>query len=386
MNFINSMTSNVGGFVFGLAAFLFVLSIVVFVHEMGHFLVARWCGVKVSTFSLGFGREIYGFNDKHGTRWRFAWIPLGGYVKFMDDENGASMPMRDRIEKMTPEERAGSFHAKPLWQKAAVVAAGPIANFLLAIAIFAIFLMTVGTYTTVARVDDLVPGGVAERAGFKPGDTVVSINGRSLDSFQQLQQLVTDNVGAKMTFVVKRQNAEVELVATPELAEVDDGIGGKAKVGRLGIKQTQGRQDLVHKVYGPIDSIILGTQKSYGIIKSTFAYLGNVIKGHQSADQLGGPARIADASNKIAKLGLDQLVYFMAFISVSVGMINLFPVPVLDGGHLAFYAIEALRGKPLSEATQEMAFRVGFGLIMALMLFAFWNDRFILLGWLPGMG
>ena len=386
MNFINSISANLGGFLFGAAAFLFVLSIVVFVHEMGHFLVARWCGVKVSAFSLGFGREIYGFDDKHGTRWRFAWIPLGGYVKFMDDENGASMPMRERIEKMTPEECAVSFHAKPLWQKAAVVAAGPIANFLLAITIFAIFLMTVGTYTTLARVDDLVPGGAAERAGFKAGDTIVAINGRPLDSFQQLQQLVTDNVGAKMSFTVKRQASDVELVATPELSEVDDGIGGKAKVGRLGIKQTQAKQDVIHKVYGPIDSVILGTQKSYGIIRSTFAYLGNVIKGHQSADQLGGPARIADASSKIAKLGLDQLVYFMAFISVSIGMINLFPVPILDGGHLAFYAIEALRGKPLSEATQEMAFRVGFGLIMALMLFAFWNDRFILLGWLPGMG
>ncbi len=386
MNLINSLSANLGGFLFGAAAFLFVLSIVVFVHEMGHFLVARWCGVKVSAFSLGFGREIYGFDDKHGTRWRFAWIPLGGYVKFMDDENGASMPMRERIEKMTPEERAVSFHAKPLWQKAAVVAAGPIANFLLAIMIFAIFLMTVGTYTTLARVDDLVPGGAAERAGFEAGDTIVAINGYPLDSFQQLQQLVTDNVGAKMSFTVKRKGSDVELVATPELSEVDDGIGGKAKVGRLGIKQTQAKQDVVHKVYGPIDSVILGTQKSYGIIRSTFAYLGNVIKGHQSADQLGGPARIADASSKIAKLGLDQLVYFMAFISVSIGMINLFPVPILDGGHLAFYAIEALRGKPLSEATQEMAFRVGFGLIMALMLFAFWNDRFILLGWLPGMG
>ncbi len=386
MNLINSMTSSVGGFFFGAAAFLFVLSIVVFVHEMGHFLVARWCGVKVSAFSLGFGPEIYGFDDKHGTRWRFAWIPLGGYVKFMDDENGASMPMRDRLAKMTPEERAVSFHAKPLWQKAAVVAAGPIANFLMAIAIFAVFLMTVGTYTTSARVDDLVPGGAAERAGFKPGDVILAINGRPLDSFIELQQRVTDNVGAKMAFLVKRQNAEVELTATPELTEVDDGIGGKAKVGRLGIKQTQAKQDVVHKVYGPIDAIVLGTEKSFGIVRSTFAYLGNVIKGHQSADQLGGPARIADASSKIAKLGLDQLIYFMAFISVSVGMINLFPVPVLDGGHLAFYAIEAIRGKPLSEDTQELAFRVGFGLIMALMLFAFWNDRFILLGWLPGMG
>lgn len=386
MGFISSLSGNLGGFLFGAAAFLFVLSIVVFVHEMGHFLVARWCGVKVSAFSLGFGREIYGFDDKHGTRWRFAWIPLGGYVKFMDDENGASMPMRDRVEKMTPEERAVSFHAKPLWQKAAVVAAGPIANFLLAIAIFAIFFMTVGTYTTLPRVDDLVSGGAAERAGFKAGDTIIAINGSPLESFQQLQQLVNDNVGASMVFVVKRQGADVKLTATPELAEVDDGIGGKAKVGRLGIKQTQAKQDVVHKVYGPIDSVVLGTQKSYGIVRSTFAYLTNVIKGRQSADQLGGPARIADASNKIAKLGLDQLVYFMAFISVSVGLINLFPVPILDGGHLAFYGIEALRGKPLSEATQEMAFRVGSGLILALMLFAFWNDRFILLGWLPGMG
>jgi regulator of sigma E protease len=386
MNFINSLSGSLGSFAFGAAAFLFVLSIVVFVHEMGHFLVARWCGVKVAAFSLGFGREIYGFNDKHGTRWRFAWIPLGGYVKFMDDENGASMPMRERIEKMTPEERAVSFHAKPLWQKSAVVVAGPMANFLLAIAIFAIFLMTVGTYTTKPTVHEIVTGSAAEKAGFQPGDTILSINGSGIGSFQELQQLVNDNVGSATRFMVSRSGRDLELTATPELVETNETIGGKAKIGRLGIKQSQTKQDVVHTVYGPIDAVILGTQKSYGIIRSTFAYLGNVIKGRQSADQLGGLPRIADASAKVAKLGLDQLVYFMAFISVSIGLINLFPVPILDGGHLTFYAIEALRGKPLSEQTQEFAFRVGFGLIMALMVFAFWNDRFILLGWLPSMG
>ncbi len=385
MNFLGTLTGGVGDFLFGLAAFLFVLTIVVFVHEMGHFLVARWCGVKVSAFSLGFGREFYGFTDRHGTRWRFAWIPLGGYVKFMDDENAASVPAKTQVE-LTPEELAGSFHHKPLWQKASVVAAGPIANFLLAILIFAVFFMTIGSYTTAPRVDVLSEGGVAEKAGFRVGDTIRSIDGRKIETFQQLQQIVNDNVGTRLAFVVDRGGREVEISAQPELAEIPDGFGGKAKVGKIGIQRSNKREDWEHKVYGPVDAVALGVDKSWGIVRSTFAYLGNVIRGRQSADQLGGPVRIADASTKIAKLGLDQLVNFIAFISVSVGLINLFPVPILDGGHLTFYAIEALRGKPLSEATQEMAFRVGFGLIMALMLFAFWNDRFILLGWLPGTG
>jgi regulator of sigma E protease len=386
MDFINGFAGGVSGLVFGLAAFLFVLSIVVFVHELGHFLVARWCGVKVSAFSLGFGPEIYGFNDKHGTRWRLAWVPLGGYVKFMDDENGASMPMRERLDAMTPEERAGSFHAKPVWQKAAVVAAGPIANFILAIAIFAIFFMTIGTYTAAPRVDGVVAGSAAELGGFKPGDLILSVNGRRVETFQELQQKVNDNVGAELTIGVERAGKTLELKATPQLATIDDGLGGKARVGQLGIQRSIKPQDVEHKIYDPISAVIKGADKSFGIVRSTFAYLGNVILWRQPADQLGGPVRIADASKKIAKLGLDQLVHFMAFISVSVGLINLFPIPVLDGGHLTFYAIEALRGKPLSEDTQEMAFRVGFGLIMALMLFAFWNDRFILLGWLPGIG
>jgi regulator of sigma E protease len=386
MEFINGLAGGFGNLLFGIAAFLFVLSIVVFVHEMGHFLVARWCGVKVSAFSLGFGPEIYGFEDKHGTRWRFAWIPLGGYVKFMDDENGASMPMRDRLEAMSPEERAGSFHAKPLWQKAAVVAAGPIANFILAIAIFALFFMTVGTYSSPARVETVLAGSAAERGGFKPGDVIVMANGSRIESFQDLQQKVNDNVGAEVVFSVKRDGGLVELKATPQLAEVGDGLGGKAKVGQLGIRRSDRPQDVEHKIHDPLTAIAMGADKSYSIVRSTFAYLGNVILSRQSADQLGGPVRIADASKKIAKLGLDQLVYFMAFISVSVGLVNLFPVPILDGGHLTFYAIEAIRGKPLSEDTQELAFRFGFGLIMAMMLFAFWNDRFILLGWLPRLG
>ena len=386
MSLISNLAGGFGNLLFGLCAFLFVLSIVVFVHEMGHFLVARWCGVKVSAFSLGFGPEIYGFVDRRGTRWRFAWVPLGGYVKFMDDENGASMPLRDKIAKMTPEERAGSFHSKPLWQKAAVVAAGPIANFILAIAIFALFFMTVGTYTAPPRVDTVLAGSAAERGGFQSGDLIVSVNGRQISAFQELQQEVNDHVGAEVRFGVKRGGTLIELKATPMLAEVNDGLGGKAKVGQLGITRQNRPQDIEHKVFGPLSAVVMGAEKSYGIVRSTFAYLGNVILWRQPADQLGGPVRIADASKKIAALGLDQLVHFMAFISVSVGLINLFPVPILDGGHLTFYAIEAIRGKPLNEDTQEMAFRVGFGLIMALMLFAFWNDRFILWGWLPKMG
>lgn len=383
MSFINNLAGSLGGMLFGLAAFLFVLSIVVFVHEMGHFLVARWCGVKVSAFSLGFGPEIYGFDDKHGTRWRFAWVPLGGYVKFMDDENGASMPMKDRLEKMTPEERAVSFHAKPLWQKAAVVAAGPIANFILAIAIFAAFFFFVGTISIPPRVDALVAGGAAERAGFKAGDVISKVNGQRIDSFEQLQRKINDNACSELTVQVMRDGAAINFAVKPELSEVTDGLGGKVKMAKIGVQLTNRPGEAKVITFGPLESIVLGVQKSYGVVQSTFAYIGN-ISSCQAADQLGGPVRIADASSKIAKMGIDQLVHFIGFISVSLGMINLFPVPILDGGHLMFYAIEAIRRKPLNEDTQEIAFRVGFGLIMALMLFAFWNDRFILLRWLSG--
>ena len=197
---------------------------------------------------------------------------------------------------------------------------------------------------------------------------------------------MNDNVGSQLDFGVERDGKLIEIKATPELAEVPDGLGGKAKMGKIGVQLSIKPQDVQHRKHGPIESLGMGVEKTYGIVRSTFAYLSNVVTGRQSADQLGGPVRIANASSKIAKMGLDQLVYFVAFISTSLGLVNLFPVPILDGGHLTFYALEALRGKPLDEGVQEMAFRVGFGLIMALMLFAFWNDRFILLGWLPGGG
>lgn len=355
--------------------FLFVLTVVVFFHELGHFLVARWAGVRVIEFSIGFGREIFGFYDRHGTRWRVAWLPLGGYVKFVDDENAASVPNPDAAAHMTPADLAGSFHAKPLPQRAAVVAAGPIANFILAILLFAGLFMFYGEQITEPRADSVVENSAAERAGFKPHDLVVSIDGRKIDSFSEMQRIVGTSAGRELAFVVRRDGSELELHATPERKEVDDGFGNTVSVGLLGLKRESGGQDgWTLRRYDPISALGKGVQETWFIIDRTMAYLGSMIIGRESADQLGGPLRIAQVSKQAAQLGFASLVNLIAIISVSIGLINLFPIPMLDGGHLLFYAIEAIKGEPLSERIREYGFRIGLALVLMLMIFATMND------------
>jgi regulator of sigma E protease len=385
MSFLSGFAGGLWGFLFMVLAFLFVLSIVVFIHELGHFLVARWCGVTVKVFSIGFGREIAGFNDRHGTRWRFAWVPLGGYVKFMDDENAASVPAgRDRA--MTAAERAGAFHSKPLWQRAAVVAAGPLANFLLAIVIFALMFMLVGIRTTAAIVDEVVADTPAAAAGFRAGDRVVEIDGRRIDSFNDLQRIVSQSAGRTLTFVLERDGQRITTKAAPAAHEENDRMGGTYKLGRIGIKRTSTAQTVIVKKAGPLESVWLGVKETQFIITSTVGYLVDVVRGRQDPSQLGGPVRIAHVSGEVAKLGLQPLINFIAVISVSVGLINLFPIPLLDGGHLLFYGIEALRGRPLSERSQEIGFRIGLAIVLFLMVFAFWNDRLIPTLWIKGSG
>ncbi len=377
-----SLTTTFSGTMLYLASFLAVLTIVVFVHELGHFLVARWCGVKVTTFSIGFGKEIFGFNDRHGTRWRFAWIPLGGYVKFMDDANGASVPDGEAMAQMTEEERAGSFHHKPLWRRAAVVAAGPLANFIFAILVFAILFTFVGQRTTVARVDEVVAGMPAEAAGFQKGDVIREIGGREVQSFGDVLRLVSSSPSREVAVVVDRAGEVLTLNVTPQPTETHDRIGGKITRGVIGIRHTPGPDDFSHNRAGPLEAIWLGVKETEFIISSTLSYLADVVTGYQKPDQLGGVIRIADVSGKVAQVGPEAFVHLIAVLSISIGLINLFPIPLLDGGHLMFYAIEAVRGRPLSDATQEFGFKLGFAVVISLMLFATWNDLPVLEGWL----
>ena len=354
--------------------FLFVLTIVVFFHELGHFLVARWCGVKVKAFSVGFGPEIFGFFDKHGTRWRFAALPLGGYVKFMDDENAASAPSHDTIANMSNEEREGSFHTKTVWQRAAVVAAGPIANFILAIVIFAGMFSIVGQRVTLPRVDQVSPGSAAATAGFKAGDLVVAIDGDEITTFNALQRIVSSSADKSLEIVVKRDEELVSLTAIPARKVIKDRFGNEIRLGQLGIKRTTNAEDWVYTRLNPVSAVWKGTQETYFIIERTLSYLGDVVVGREKADQLGGPLRIAQVSGQMATVGIVALLNLAAVLSVSIGLINLFPVPLLDGGHLLFYGIEAVMGRPLSESVQEVGFKIGLVLVLSLMTFAMWND------------
>jgi regulator of sigma E protease len=356
-----------------LLPFLFVLTVVVFVHELGHFLVARWYGVGVKTFSIGFGPEIFGFNDRYGTRWRLSWIPLGGYVKFIDDENAASAGQKP-LEQMTPEEREQSFQAKPLGQRAAVVAAGPIANFILAILIFTAIFSLFGERITAAKVDIVNPGSAAERAGFLPGDTIVSIDGQKIKSFSEMQRIVGTRPDQALHFVVDRDGKLIDITATPERKEITDHFGNTIRLGLLGIQRSASPDDWTLKRHDPLTAFVMAVKECYFVISRSLAYLYDVVTGREAADQLGGPIRIAQVSGQVATAGFIALLNLAAIISVSIGLLNLFPIPMLDGGHLLFYGIEAVRGRPLSETTQEIGFRIGLAFVLMLMLFATWND------------
>ena len=354
--------------------FLFVLTVVVFVHELGHFVVARWCGVAVKTFSIGFGPEIAGFTDRHGTRWRLSWIPLGGYVKFIDDENVASASGSKGLEQLSPEDRKRSFQGKSLGRRAAVVAAGPIANFILAILIFTAIFALFGERITAAKVDIVNPGSAAERAGFLPGDRVISIDGQVIRSFSEMQRIVGTSPDQPLHFVVDRDGQSVDITATPERKEITDHFGNTIRLGLLGIQRSASPEDWTLKRHDPLTAFGMALKECYFVVSRSLGYLYDVVTGRESADQLGGPIRIAQVSGQVATAGFVALLNLAAIISVSIGLLNLFPIPMLDGGHLLFYSIEAIRGRPLSESTQEIGFRIGLAFVLMLMIFATWND------------
>ena len=363
-----------GNLVGYLVPFLFVLTIVVFFHELGHFLVARWCGIRVLTFSIGFGPEIVGFYDRYGTRWKIAAVPLGGYVKFFGDDNAASVPDHAAAAAMSEAEREVSFVHKPVGPRAAVVAAGPIANFILAIAIFAGVFMTVGKQTTSARVDTVQPASAAQAAGFKPGDLVVAINGEKIDNFAEMQRIVSINAGASLNIEVERGGVHITLKATPQLKELKDNFGNTHRLGVLGISRSMAPGDIKTQKMGPLQAIVGGMQETWFVVDRTLSYIGGVFAGREAADQLGGPIRIAQVSGQVASAGFVALMHLTAVLSVSIGLLNLFPIPLLDGGHLLFYGIEVIRGRPLSERAQEVGFRIGLAIVVMLMIFATFND------------
>ena len=371
---MGSLSAFGGGLIGYVVPFLFVLTIVVFFYELGHFLMARLCGIKVLVFSIGFGPEIAGFNDRYGTRWKISAVPLGGYVKFFGDDNAASVPDQAAAASMSSADRKDSFMFQPVPSRAAVVAAGPIANFVLAIAIFAAIFMTVGKQTTSARVDTVQPASAAEAAGFKPGDLVTAINGEKIESFSDMQRIVSISANETLSIDVDRGGAPVTLKAIPQLKELKDNFGNVHRLGVLGISRSMSPGDIKTEKAGPLRAIVMGAQETWFVVDRTLAYIGGVFVGREAADQLGGPIRIAQVSGQVATAGFTALIHLTAVLSVSIGLLNLFPIPLLDGGHLLFYAIETIRGRPLSERAQEVGFRIGLAVVVMLMIFATFND------------
>lgn len=377
--------------------FLFVLTIVVTVHEFGHFLAARACGVAIDRFSIGFGRALASWRDRAGIEWRIGWIPLGGYVRFSGDENAASVPDSEDLAEMRREivSREGSqalgryFHFKPLWQKAIVVAAGPLANFALSIALFSLSLMVFGQTDLQARVGVVQPGSPAAAAGFRPGDLITRAAGRGIDGFEDLREVIMVRAGVPIQFQVVRDGETIDLTATPKEAMADDGLGGSQRVGQLGVGPSTSPDAVIHKRYGPVQAVTRGVRETWKFLDLTVYGIGRLVEGHVAASELSGPLGIAQLSHAVAKVGAEEgghspaaqfggaivaLLSMAAFYSVGIGFMNLLPIPVLDGGHLLFYAYEAVARRPVGAAVQAASYRVGLALLVGLMLFATTND------------
>ena len=360
--------------------FILVLSLLVFVHEMGHYLVGRWSGIGVVAFSVGFGPELVGFTDSHGTRWKISAIPLGGYVKFFGDEDASSKPDLQRLAMMSDVDRARAFPAAKLWKRAATVAAGPIANFLLAIAIFAVLFSVYGKQVADPVVAEVKENSAAAEAGVQPGDLLVAIDGSHVTTFDDVRRYVGVRPETPIVVTVERAGTRLDLPMTPKRTEITDQFGNKIELGIIGIVTNQETGNFRTQSFTPLQAVGEGALQSWHIVTGTFDYIGNLLTGRMNADQLGGPIRVAQASGQMATIGFAAVLQLAAVLSVSIGLLNLMPVPVLDGGHLMFYAVEAVRGKPVGAMAQEIAFRIGLAMVLTLMVFATWNDISNLIG------
>ncbi|MGL1920303.1 MAG: RIP metalloprotease RseP [Hyphomicrobiales bacterium] len=372
---IMSILTGFGGSLFQyIFGFISVLMVIVFVHEMGHFLVARWCNVRIDAFSIGFGKEIWGFTDKKQTRWKLSLIPLGGYVKFWGDANEASFGASDAANQMTADEKKTYFQAKPLWQKAAVIVAGPFANFIFAITIFTIFLMSIGQPLITPRVDGLVTGGAAEIAGIQKGDIISQINGNEIGSFSDLQKYVMFSADKEMAITVTRNTDNVTLSITPKAFVYKDKFDNEQTIGRIGIIHNSSQDERRFRSLSFVDALGAATGEVWFIVKQTLIMIKDLFIGKGDVKQLGGPVKIAQTSGQMASEGVLPLVRLAALLSIGIGLFNLFPIPMLDGGHLVFYLIEAITGKPLSPKYMEYAMRIGVTLLLSFFIFVTVND------------
>ncbi len=369
---LGTLGTSIWSFLSYVVPFVVVLTVIVFFHELGHFLVARWCRVGIEAFSVGFGREIVGWTDRHGTRWKIGWLPLGGYVKFEGDSNAASLPSAEARHEHAVAS-PGDFHGKPVWQRALVVVAGPVANFILAIVIFAAAYAIVGVPISEPKIDQIMPGSAAADAGFKQGDVILAIDGRKIRSFAEVQKVISESAGVKLAITVEREGQNVPLTVTPKRVEVNDGLGGKIAIGRLGVSRADATPPHYER-QSPVQAVGMAFAETRDVSSRLLGYIRGIIMGRQSADQLSGPIGIARMTKQVAAVSFDGLVQLVAVLSISIGLINLFPIPMLDGGHLVYYAIEVVRGKPLGQAAQEMGFKLGLFLVLALMLVATFND------------
>ena len=350
--------------------FLIVLSVLVFVHEWGHFWVARRNGVRVEVFSIGFGPELFGWVDKFNTRWKISAIPLGGYVKMFGE--GDEMAEEGEQRELTDEEKAVSFSHKTVGQRAAIVAAGPIVNFLFAIFVLAALASIVGTPKPLSGIGEIVAGSAADKAGLKTGDLITRIGSEKVSMFADLQRIIVVNGGVSLELEVMRGGEQILLHATPDLKPGNTELGEAAQVGRLGVRPDP--EQIKYERHNPIMAVWIGVKQTWAMTSNILSYVGELISGNKGTDDLGGPLRIAQISGQMAQTGIINVVFLMAILSINLGVINLFPVPMLDGGHLAFYAVEAITGKPLGPKVQEYSFRFGLILVLMLVVFVTWND------------
>ena len=355
--------------------FIVLILVVVFIHEYGHYYIAKKYGVMVTDFSIGFGKELFGWNDKLGTRWKICWIPLGGYVKFFGDRNVFSQSDQEEIiKKYSEEERKKLFILKPLYQRSLIVAAGPIANFILAVVIFLFIYMFVGKDFTPAVINEVQKNSPAEVAGLMKNDVILEIDGTEVKSILDVSKLITMSTSDFIDFKVSRYDQDVLLKVKPNIVETEDNLGNKINKRIIGIMLGPYNNKINHVKLGPAKALYYSLNEVYFVTISSLKYLGSILTGSGDSSQLGGPIRIAKITGQVAEFGIVPFLSIMAYISISLGLINLFPIPLLDGGHLMFYGFEKILGRPLSQKTQEGFFRIGMFLLLFIMVFATYND------------